>query len=157
MNTVDPLVRVSLAYIVNTHNLFNNYQESCIECALTECSPVSTVCLCADFTSRVMMHLFSGKVTLPFVCSLKMLASFRPNQAWRRLAVGLVRGNATPWLSCVTQKLWVERVTSFPFTPVFFHSNRRIVESVNSCRKLATNTNSALESQQEGINAFIDY
>lgn len=79
MNTVDPLVRVSLAYIVNTHNLFNNYQESCIECALTECFPISTVCLCGDFThrpsvpSRAMMHSFSGKVTLPFVCSVKML------------------------------------------------------------------------------------
>ena len=63
MNTVDPLVRVSLAYIVNTHDLFNHYQESCIECALTECFPISTVCLCADFTrgpsvpSRVAMHL----------------------------------------------------------------------------------------------------
>lgn len=47
-NTVDSLVNVSLADIVNTHHLFNNYQESCTKCALTECRALSPVCLYVD-------------------------------------------------------------------------------------------------------------
>lgn len=56
MNSIDTLFNVSLAYIVNTHNLFNNYQESCTTCALTECLPISTVCLCVDFTVGPPYH-----------------------------------------------------------------------------------------------------
>lgn len=57
MDAIDSLVNVCPAYIVNTHNLFNYYQESCTKCALTECLPISTVCLCVDCTVSPPDHL----------------------------------------------------------------------------------------------------
>lgn len=36
MNPIDYLISVSSPSLVNSHNLFNNYQESC-KCAQSEC------------------------------------------------------------------------------------------------------------------------
>lgn len=55
-NYIDSLVNVSLAYIVNTHNVFNNYQESCAKCGLAKCLPISSVCLCVDCTVAPPYH-----------------------------------------------------------------------------------------------------